>query len=73
MNYCYNCDKNVEVRIEDNPQLLNIKGVEFDFVSDIAICQECGEEVYILELENAKIKKAFSIYTMLTSKNGQKK
>lgn len=55
--YCPVCDKEVNYKIEKRFINYNENGLSFDYYENIAICCECGEELYSDELqaENQKI------------------
>jgi len=62
MEYCYNCDELVKINIQTKKQSIDIKGANIEFMADVAICEHCKEEVYLIELENKRIYKANEIY-----------
>jgi hypothetical protein len=60
--YCYNCDDFVYYYIKNIYMNLKIKNKDISFYIDRAFCNICNEHVYIIELENNIIKKAYQIY-----------
>lgn len=54
--YCFDCDKEVNVTVKEENIDMNIKGVNFSYLGNIAYCDECGKEVYIAELDEENIK-----------------
>ncbi len=60
--YCYECDKEVSVTIKEEKIQMDIKGVMFSYVGNIAFCEECGSEVYLSELDDENIKKGNEVY-----------
>ena len=56
-SYCYNCDNDVDFRVEESIIQRDIKDVNFSYLAKVAFCNECGEEIYIAELsdENTRI------------------
>lgn len=55
--YCPVCDKEVNYKIEKRFIHYNENGLSFDYYENVAICCECGEELYSDELQalNQKI------------------
>ena len=62
MEYCLNCDKEVEVTVRTVPEVLAVKGEPFSVVSSIAYCNCCGEPVWVDELEEGNLINAFAAY-----------
>lgn len=60
--YCYNCDDNKTIMIKEESIRMKIKETEFDFIGKVAYCKECGEEVYIAEIDDANVRKANEKY-----------
>jgi putative zinc finger/helix-turn-helix YgiT family protein len=60
--YCYYCDTEREYEIKEDFIKTNIKGVEFEYMANIAYCKECGEEIYIAEIDDENIKRANKKY-----------
>lgn len=60
--YCYNCDKEVNVKIEEKEVDMEVKGTKFVFLGEIAYCSECNEEIYISKINDENIKKANEKY-----------
>lgn len=62
MSYCYECDNEQEIRIEECIIETTIKGKTFEYSATIAYCNECNEEVYISELNDANVEAANKRY-----------
>lgn len=62
MEYCYNCDELVEFIIQPKKQSIDIKGINIDFMAEVAFCKHCNEEIYINELEDKIVNTANEIY-----------
>lgn len=55
-SYCIKCNKNVEYSIIEN-KIDKFKGININIIEYIGICNECGEKLYINELEDENTKK----------------
>jgi uncharacterized protein with PIN domain len=51
MVLCENCRKKVSFSVRDENVVTNIKGREIKFSGKVACCDNCGEEVYVPEVE----------------------
>ena len=60
--YCYNCNKLVNVSTNNKLHNYVINKKPIQFSTNISICNICNDEVYNMELENIKLKKAREIY-----------
>ena len=60
--YCYQCDKDVEIIIREETIKTEIKGFVISYMSNIAYCKECGEEVYVRSISDENINKANKEY-----------
>ncbi|KXG78866.1 MAG: hypothetical protein PWP45_610 [Tepidanaerobacteraceae bacterium] len=60
--YCYYCDEDVEYTVREEEISDNIRGIEINFIGQIAYCNKCGNEIYIPELDDENIKKANAEY-----------
>lgn len=60
--YCYNCDEFVNVLIKEEIQKFDIKGINIEFLGEVAYCDKCHEKVNIYELDDVIVEKANKIY-----------
>lgn len=60
--YCYRCDKDVDFRVEEKPTTVEIRGVSVTYPAKIALCCECGKEIYVPEFDDANIENARRAY-----------
>ncbi len=59
--YCPFCKKKVKYKIEKR-SLEEFRGVEINTFENVAICNECGQDLYIDEIENENNKRIYEIY-----------
>lgn len=59
--YCPFCKKEVKYKIEKR-SLEEFRGVEINTFENVAICNECGQDLYIDEIENENNKRIYEIY-----------
>lgn len=45
--YCYWCDKDVDYRTVEKVATVEIRGVSVTYPAKIALCCECGKEIYV--------------------------
>lgn len=60
--YCYWCDKDVDYRIVEKVATVEIRGVRVAYPAKIALCCECGKEIYVPEFDDANIESARRAY-----------
>lgn len=53
--FCINCDKKVDYRIETCRKKTTVRGIEFSYVEETAFCAECGEEVYVADVNDFNV------------------
>lgn len=63
-NYCYNCNKEVELDIKNEDIRTVINNKEIFYKGKIAWCKECGEEVYNQIISDENIGKAHIRYNI---------
>jgi uncharacterized phage-associated protein len=61
-NYCYYCDRDVEISGSLQEVSTTIKGYEIVYMAKIAVCKECGNEVDVPEWDDENILKANEEY-----------
>lgn len=64
--YCPYCKKEVEYRIERR-DIKEFKGIEVNTFENVAICNECNEDLYVNEIENENNERIFKIYRKIAN------
>ena len=64
--YCPYCEKEVEYRIERR-NLKEFRGIEVNTFENVAICNECNEDLYVNEIENENSERIYQIYREKTN------
>ena len=59
--YCPYCKKEVEYKIEKR-DLKEFKGIEVNTFENVAICNECNQDLYVNEIEDENNKRIYQIY-----------
>jgi len=60
--YCEECGREVETRIVRKQECYQVCGEPIEVVADVLVCEECGEEFYCEELDNATLVRAYNEY-----------
>ena len=60
--YCPKCKKGKEARIKRKEELFPVKGDEIKILSNVAVCSECGSEVFEERIDEENLKRAYSQY-----------
>lgn len=64
--YCPYCKKEVEYRIEKR-DIKEFKGIEVNTFENVAICNECNEDLYVNGIENENNERIFKIYRKIAN------
>ena len=56
VGYCCNCDDDVSIFLKKEIQENEIRGIKVSTLVTHAYCKNCGEEVYIAEINNENLK-----------------
>lgn len=64
--YCPYCKKEVEYRIEKR-DIKEFKGIKVNTFENVAICNECNEDLYVNEIENENNERIFKIYRKIAN------
>ena len=64
--YCPYCKKEVEYRIEKR-NIKEFKGIEVNTFENVALCNECNEDLYVNEIENENNERIFKIYRKIAN------
>lgn len=59
--YCPYCKKEVEYKIEKK-DLKEFRGIEVNTFENVAICNECNQDLYVNEIEDANNERIYQIY-----------
>ena len=59
--YCPYCKKEVEYKIEKR-DLKEFRGIEVNTFENVAICNECNQDLYVNEIENENNERVYQIY-----------
>lgn len=62
--YCEKCDKMVNPKVETTEMIFEIKGEEIKINGERIYCDECGEELFVKDLINNNLKKAYKKYSI---------
>ena len=63
--YCINCDKKQSYYIIKFSQKVTVRGTTFYYLETKAYCSECGEEIYVPEINDINVqarKDAYNSY-----------
>lgn len=60
--FCEECRRDVRYTIDGTKLEGTLKGVQYDYVGQKAICNECGSEVYVHEVEDYNLKSLYDTY-----------
>ncbi len=62
VTFCENCRKDITYKIESIIIENSLKGKNYNFKGEKAICDECDNEVYVASLEDLNLKKLYEVY-----------
>ena len=60
--FCENCRKDVPFSIKENTETHHFKGDEIEFIETVALCNQCGNEVFVAEFMDASLKALYDAY-----------
>ena len=60
--YCVHCRDERELRINSKEEIFEVKGEPIVTKTQVAVCTECGQEIFVEELDEANLKKAYDEY-----------
>jgi putative zinc finger/helix-turn-helix YgiT family protein len=60
--FCPQCMKETDVHIEDRRETLPVRGEDIEVESRVAVCSTCGEDVWLDELEDETLARAYAEY-----------
>lgn len=59
IRYCYECRSEQEVSVIKKQESFPVKGVPIETVSDVVVCQACGEEIFDEELDGKNMDRVY--------------
>jgi len=62
MVYCVNCQEEKEYHIDPRIEVFKVRGEKINVESQVAICNTCGEEIFVNELDDANLARAYDAY-----------
>lgn len=65
--FCSECRQDMTYTVKEQKESAELKGDVYEFTAQTAYCEQCGEEVYVAELEDANLK---ALYDAYRQKNG---
>lgn len=60
--YCEECKKEVETKVVTKKETYDVCGETIEVDAQVLICEECGEEFYYEEFDNATLIQAYNEY-----------
>ncbi|NLD05943.1 MAG: DUF4065 domain-containing protein [Synergistaceae bacterium] len=60
--FCPECREDVRYSVIKREETAKLKGETYEFVSHIAFCEKCGEEIYVALLEDRNLKALYDAY-----------
>ncbi|KEI18259.1 YgiT-type zinc finger protein [Clostridium haemolyticum] len=63
--FCAKCNKEVNYTIRKE-LMAEYKGVKVNVIENIGVCNECGEDIFIMDLEIDNLKRLYEKYGQLT-------
>ena len=61
--YCDRCCGFVDYKVTTKKEIYKVKGTdEIEIEAQVAVCANCGNELFDIYLEDQNLKKAFKIY-----------
>ncbi|MEW5825752.1 MAG: type II TA system antitoxin MqsA family protein [Candidatus Bipolaricaulota bacterium] len=60
--FCPQCKAQREPKVHRRDETITVKGEPVEIQANVAVCAECGEDLFVAELEEHNVKRAFDIY-----------
>lgn len=60
--FCLNCGRMTGYAVNSRKQSMEVWGLRFDYKQFFATCLECGEEVYVPELNDMNVRERAAAY-----------
>ena len=62
LTFCETCRKDVAFNIDYSEMKNTIKGEQFSFCGEKAVCAECNNDVYVADLEDRNLKALYDTF-----------
>lgn len=62
IGFCYECRKTVPYVIKEEKSTENLKGKDYTYFEQTAICENCGTPLYVPELNDSNLKRLYDVY-----------
>lgn len=63
--YCPYCNKETEVHFESRREVYPVKGEDIYIDSTVCVCTECNADLFVPEIEDENLKKAYTAYRLI--------
>ena len=60
--FCPECRQDAVYTVKEQRESAELKGAVYEFIAQTAYCEQCAEEVYVAELEDANLKALYDAY-----------
>ena len=60
--FCPECRQDVIYVVKEKRESAELKGDLYEFMAQIAYCEQCGQEVFVPELEDVNLKELYDTY-----------
>jgi putative zinc finger/helix-turn-helix YgiT family protein len=60
--FCAHCRIEKEPRIEQRQDLFTVKGETVEVSANVAVCRECGNDIFLEDLEEKNFKRAYDLF-----------
>ena len=60
--YCVNCRDEKEIRIDRRRESFDVRGEPTEIESNVAVCLECGEDLFVEALDEQNLSRAYDAY-----------
>lgn len=71
--FCPQCGKNIPYSRVTRPQWVTIRGTTFSYGERLALCPECGEEVYVAAVSDLNVRTREQAYFRALESSREKK
>lgn len=62
VTFCINCDDKKPFSVITRKSEAEVRGVKFYYEESVALCKECGEEVYVSNVNDANVQARLEAY-----------
>jgi putative zinc finger/helix-turn-helix YgiT family protein len=60
--FCVHCRIEKEPRIEQRQEVFTVKGEDVEISANVAVCSECGNDIFLEGIEEQNFKRAYDLY-----------